>query len=134
MTIEGAIVQLQELIDNDEIPFWAKPGLQKIMETVEMEREQRIEAQRHQYITQAVIKVDFSEEDKKQLVKEIVENLKHEKVICIPNEYAQDATTCGKCAYYDRQFSYCDRLGVTFADDDFCSYFKQKEEKTNAGI
>ena len=44
MTIEGAIAQLQELVDNDEIPFWAKPGLQKIMETVEMEREQRIEA------------------------------------------------------------------------------------------
>lgn len=44
MTIEGAIAQLQELIDNDEIPFWAKPSLQKVMETVEMEREQRIEA------------------------------------------------------------------------------------------
>lgn len=34
---------------------------------------------------------------------------------------------CGNCAYYDRQFSYCDRLGVTFDDDDYCSYFKQKE-------
>ena len=43
MTIEGAIAQLQELIDNDGIPFWAKPSLQKVMETVEMEREQRIE-------------------------------------------------------------------------------------------
>lgn len=43
MTIEGAIAQLQELIDNDEIPFWAKPSLQNVMETVEMEREQRIE-------------------------------------------------------------------------------------------
>ena len=42
MTIEGAIAQLQELIDNDEIPFWAKPSLQKIKETVEMEREQYI--------------------------------------------------------------------------------------------
>lgn len=90
-----------------------------------------IEALRHKQITQAIIKVDFSEEDKRQLVKEIVENLKHEKVICIPNEYAQDATTCGKCAYYDRRFSYCDRLGVTFADDDFCSYFEQKEEAEN---
>lgn len=45
-----------------------------------------------QGITQAVIKVEFSEEDKRQLVKEIVENLKHGKVTCIPNEYAQDAT------------------------------------------
>ena len=26
---------------------------------------------------------------------------------------------CGKCDYYDRQFSYCDRLGVTFDDDDY---------------
>lgn len=34
---------------------------------------------------------------------------------------------CGKCAFYDSRYSYCDRLGVTFADDDFCSYFKQKE-------
>lgn len=44
MTLEGAIAQLQELIDNDGIPFWAKPSLRKVMETVEMEREQRIEA------------------------------------------------------------------------------------------
>lgn len=42
MTIEGAIAQLQELIDNDGIPFWAKPSLQKVMETVEAEREQHI--------------------------------------------------------------------------------------------
>lgn len=42
MTIEGAIVQLQELIDNDGIPFWAKPSLQKIMETVEAEREEHL--------------------------------------------------------------------------------------------
>lgn len=42
MTIEGAIAQLQELIDNDGIPFWAKPSLQKVMETVESEREQHI--------------------------------------------------------------------------------------------
>lgn len=88
--------------------------------------EMAIEALQHHHI--ACIKVDFSEEDKRQLVKKVVENLKHEKVICLPNEYAQDATTCGKCACYDRQFSYCNKLGVTFADDDFCSYFEQKEE------
>ena len=51
-----------------------------------------IEALRHQDITQAVIKVDFSEEDKKQLVEEIVEKLKYGKAVCIPNEYAQNAT------------------------------------------
>lgn len=39
--------------------------------------------------------------------------------------------TCGKCACYDRQFSYCNKLGVTFSDDDFCSYFEQKEEQNN---
>ncbi len=43
MTIEGAIAQLQDLIDNDGIPFWAKPSLKKVKETVEMEREQQIE-------------------------------------------------------------------------------------------
>lgn len=42
MTIEGAIAQLQELIDNDGIPFWAKPSLQKVMETVEAEREEHL--------------------------------------------------------------------------------------------
>ncbi len=43
MTIEGAIVDLQNLIDSDGIPFWAKPSLQKVMETVEAERERNIE-------------------------------------------------------------------------------------------
>ena len=43
MTIEGAIADLQNLIDNDGIPFWAKPSLQKILETVEAERERHIE-------------------------------------------------------------------------------------------
>lgn len=46
-----------------------------------------IEALRHQ-VTQAYIKVEFSEED----IKEIIERLQHGKVICIPKEYAQDAT------------------------------------------
>lgn len=46
MTIEGAIADLQNLIDNEGVPFWAKPSLQKIKETVEMEREQRIEERR----------------------------------------------------------------------------------------
>ena len=41
---------------------------------------------------------------------------------------------CGNCDCYDKQFSYCNKLGVTFADDDFCSCFEQKEGKTNAGI
>jgi len=38
MTIEGAIADLQNLIDSEGIPFWAKPSLQKVKETVEMER------------------------------------------------------------------------------------------------
>lgn len=42
MTIEGAIADLQNLIDNDGIPFWAKPSLQKVKETVEAERERYI--------------------------------------------------------------------------------------------
>lgn len=41
MTIEGAIVDLQNLINNDLIPFWAKPSLRKIKETVEAEKELR---------------------------------------------------------------------------------------------
>lgn len=42
MTIEGAIVDLQNLIDNEGIPFWAKPSLQKIKETVEAERKEHL--------------------------------------------------------------------------------------------
>lgn len=42
MTIEGAIVELQNLIDSEEIPFWAKPSLRKILETVEAEREEHL--------------------------------------------------------------------------------------------
>ena len=42
MTIEGAIVELQNLIDSEEIPFWAKPSLQKVLETVEAEREEHL--------------------------------------------------------------------------------------------
>ena len=42
MTIEGAIVDLQNLIDSEEIPFWAKPSLRKILETVEAEREEHL--------------------------------------------------------------------------------------------
>lgn len=37
MTLKGAMVDLQNLIDSDGIPFWAKPSLQKIKETVEEE-------------------------------------------------------------------------------------------------
>lgn len=46
MTIEGAIAQLQDLIDSDGIPFWAKPSLLKVMETVEMEREQHLDVRK----------------------------------------------------------------------------------------
>lgn len=55
-----------------------------------------IEALRHQ-VTQAYIKVDFSEED----IKEIVENLKHGKVVCIPNESAQDATEAAETPEFE---------------------------------
>ena len=53
----------------------------------------------------------------KEALKKAIEALRHQE------------RTCGKCACYDRQFSYCNKLGVTFSDDDFCSYFEQKEEQ-----
>lgn len=37
MTIEGALTDLQILIDSESIPVWAKPSLKKVKETVEME-------------------------------------------------------------------------------------------------
>ena len=50
MTIEGAIVELQNLIDSEEIPFWEKPSLRKVKETVEDEREVRIALQEKQIV------------------------------------------------------------------------------------
>lgn len=37
MTLKGAIADLQNLIDSEGIPFWAKPSLQKVKETIEEE-------------------------------------------------------------------------------------------------
>ena len=37
MTIEGAIAQLDELIDATDIPIYYKPALEKVRETVIME-------------------------------------------------------------------------------------------------
>ena len=34
MTIQGAIAELDELIKNNDIPFYAKPSLEKIKETI----------------------------------------------------------------------------------------------------
>lgn len=51
---------MQELIDNDGIPFWAKPSLQKVMETVEMEREQRIEERKATWSEVIATNVEYS--------------------------------------------------------------------------
>lgn len=61
MTIEGAIVQLKELIDNDGIPFWAKPSLQKIKETVEMEREQYIRTRQERKTAKRINRLSLSD-------------------------------------------------------------------------
>ena len=35
MTIEGAIAELKNLIDVDDVPFYYKGGIQKVIETIE---------------------------------------------------------------------------------------------------
>lgn len=37
MTIQGAICELKELIENETMPFYFKPSLEKVVETIEME-------------------------------------------------------------------------------------------------
>ena len=37
MTIGGAIAELQNLLDADDVPFYYKGGIEKIIETIQME-------------------------------------------------------------------------------------------------
>ena len=37
MTIGGAIAELQNLIDADDVPFYYKDGIKKVIETIQME-------------------------------------------------------------------------------------------------
>ena len=37
MTIGGAIAELQNLINADDVPFYYKGGIQKVIETIQME-------------------------------------------------------------------------------------------------
>ena len=37
MTIQGAICELMELIEDETMPFYFKPSLEKVVETIEME-------------------------------------------------------------------------------------------------
>ena len=37
MTIQGAIAELQNLLNADDVPFYYKGGIQKVIETIQME-------------------------------------------------------------------------------------------------
>ena len=37
MTIGGAIAELQNLLDADDVPFYYKGGIKKVIETIQME-------------------------------------------------------------------------------------------------
>ena len=37
MTIKGAVCELKELLKNEKMPFYFKPSIEKIVETIEME-------------------------------------------------------------------------------------------------
>ena len=50
MTIQGAIVELQNLLNADDVPLYYKSGIRKVIETISMEfveRNRRIEALEH---------------------------------------------------------------------------------------
>ena len=41
MTIQGAIAELQNLLDVDDVPFYYKGGIEKVIETIQMEMADR---------------------------------------------------------------------------------------------
>ena len=41
MTIGGAIAELQNLIDAEDVPFYYKGGIKKVIETIQMEMADR---------------------------------------------------------------------------------------------
>ena len=41
MTIQGAIAELQNLLDADDVPFYYKGGIEKVIETIQMEKADR---------------------------------------------------------------------------------------------
>ena len=41
MTIQGAIAELQNLLDADDVPFYYKGGIEKVIETIQMEMADR---------------------------------------------------------------------------------------------
>lgn len=95
MTIEGAIVDLQNLIADEGIPFWAKPCLQKIKETVEAERERYIEERK----TDDLIVLQFDclvGRDEFLAIRNQVVDQVEEGVVLLPN-YMHVAYIGSKC-------------------------------------
>ena len=41
MTIQGAIAELQNLLKADDVPFYYKGGIEKVIETIQMEMADR---------------------------------------------------------------------------------------------
>ena len=39
-----------------------------------------------------------------------------------------DVVRCGRCQYWENQNSYCNRIGVTFCEKDYCSWGKDVSE------
>ena len=38
---------------------------------------------------------------------------------------------CKDCKYYERSMGYCERLGITINDEDYCSFGERKDGKGN---
>ena len=45
MTIQGAIAELQNLLEVDDVPFYYKGGIEKVIETIQMEIAEQTEPQ-----------------------------------------------------------------------------------------
>ncbi len=107
MTIEGAIADLQNLIDSEGIPFWAKPSLQKVMETVEEERERYIEERnnkdivsRSDVISICNILADKMDDDGRVAVEQVrdaVKDMRPYQKTCRDCKVAYDSEGCYEC-------------------------------------
>lgn len=133
MTIEGAIVDLQNLIDSDGIPFWAKPSLQKVMETVEAERERYIEERnnrdmvsRSDVISICNILADKMDDEGRVAVEQVRDAVKDMR----PYEGAEEEKKqpCGKCIHFNRCWEEREFMHIEADKDGKCPRYMEGAE------
>ena len=99
MTIQGAIAELQNLLDADDVPFYYKGGIEKVIETIQMEMADRK--------TEPTISKMEQVEDEPQIVK------KYDTFCGVPMAEAIEVMQKYKASKNEPQYdfgAYADRL------------------------